>query len=70
MTYSYFLLLKFLIHPFEKGFYFTFNYMYVMCFICAYVHECGFLRRPEEGVGSPRVGATGGCEQLGVGAEH
>lgn len=50
----------------------SFIYVYLCAHVCACMSLCelcayGYLRRPEEGVGTPGVGIIGGCKLLAVG---
>lgn len=40
-----------------------------MC-VYMFVYECTYPQKPEEGVRSPGVGATGGCDSLHMGTDN
>ena len=47
---------------------FILNYIHMCVCVCVCIHECRFLRRPEEGIRSLIAGVPGSCEPHYVGA--
>ena len=38
----------------------------ILTLLFIYMHQCGYLQRPEEGIRFPGTGVTGSCELLSV----